>query len=87
MRGSSISVVEVTNFSRHGFWILLDERELFLPFQNFPWFREAPIGGILKVEQLSAKHLYWPELDIDIHVDSIEYPEQFPLDSINTSHE
>lgn len=86
-RGSNTSVVEVTNISRHGFWILLDERELFLPFQDFPWFRDAPIGGILKVEQLNAKHLFWPDLDIDIHVDSIEHPDQFPLVSKNKSPE
>jgi len=85
--GSSTSVVEVTNISLHGFWVLFDERELFLPFQDFPWFRDAPVGGILKVERLGAKHLYWPDLDIDIHVDSIEYPDQFPLVSKNKSDE
>lgn len=85
--GSNTSVVEVTNISRHVFWILLDERELFLPFQDFPWFRDAPIGRILRVEGLGAKHLYWPDLDIDIHVDSIEHPDQFPLVSKNQSHQ
>jgi len=77
--GSSTSVVEVTNISRHGFWVLLDEREIFLSFRDFPWFKDASIGRILKVERLSPKHLYWADLDIDIHVDSIENPEQFPL--------
>jgi hypothetical protein len=28
--------VEVTNISPHGFWLLLDGRELFLPFADFP---------------------------------------------------
>lgn len=27
--------VEVTNISRHGFWILLGDWELFLPFEIF----------------------------------------------------
>ena len=79
MHGSNTSVLEVTNISRHGFWILLDEKELFLSFQDFPWFQDAPIGAILKVERLSATHLYWPNLDVDLHVDSIEHPDQFPL--------
>ena len=85
--GSNTSVVEVTNISCHGFWVILDERELFLPFQDFPWFRVAPVGEILKIERLGPKHLYWPDLDIDIHVDSIEHPDQFPLVSKNKSHE
>ena len=45
------SEVEVTNISTHGIWLLLSERELFLPYEDFPWFKEVPIGNILKVEQ------------------------------------
>lgn len=29
-------IAEVTNVSQHGFWILLDDQELFLPFDEFP---------------------------------------------------
>ena len=80
-----LTVLEVTNISGHGFWILLDERELFLPFQDFPWFRDASVTKILKVERLSAHHLYWPDLDVDLHVDSIEHPDRFPLVAKNLS--
>jgi hypothetical protein len=77
--GTSISGPEVTNVSQHGFWILLGSEELFLSFEAFPWFREAPIGKVLHVEQPSSHHLYWPDLDIDLSVDSIRSPESFPL--------
>ena len=78
--GSNTSaVVEVTNVSPHGFWLLLQGEELFLPFDSFPWFREAPIGKLAHVELPSAHHLYWPELDVDLAVESIRNPEQFPL--------
>ena len=77
--GNSISGPEVTNVSQHGLWLLLEREELFLPFEQFPWFRNAPIGKVLHVEQPSARHLYWPELDIDLAVESIRHPEQFPL--------
>ena len=76
--GESISV-EVTNISRHGFWLLLGERELFVSFAEFPWFERAPVGPILKVELPHSGHLHWPELDIDLAVESIEHPERFPL--------
>jgi hypothetical protein len=71
--------VEVTNISQHGFWLLIDERELYLPFADFPWFSNAPVSAILKVERPHAQHLYWPDLDIDLAVQSIEHPERFPL--------
>ena len=77
--GKSTSGAEVTNISQHGFWILLGERELFVPFNQFPWFRNATIDSILKVEMPHPDHLYWPDLDIDLAVESIEHPERFPL--------
>ena len=78
MPGTSISAVEVTNISTHGFWILIDGRELFLPFETFPWFRSAAVDAITRVERPQPHHLYWPDLDVDLSVDSIEYPERYP---------
>ncbi len=82
-RGISISV-EVTNISKHGFWILLGEEELFLPFVEFPWFESAPVSAILRVEVLGPEHLYWPDLDVDLTVESIRHPEKYPLISKST---
>jgi hypothetical protein len=79
--GNSTSKVEVTNVSGHGFWLYLAGRELFVSFGEFPWFAEAPIRKITRVEWASPDHLYWPELDVDLSVRSIEHPEQFPLRS------
>ena len=79
--GVSTFPVEVTNISKHGFWLLLENEELFLPFSEFPWFRDVPIGKILNVELPSSNHLYWPDLDVDLAIESIGHPENFPLDS------
>ena len=85
-RGISTSPVEVTNISQHGFWLLLEDEELFLPFSEFPWFRDVAVGKILHVELPSSNHLYWPELDIDLAVESIRHPERFPLVSQVSAH-
>ena len=77
--GRDTSDVEVTNVSKHGFWLLVDDEELFLPFADFPWFRDAAIGEILNVTRPSPHHLYWPLLDIDLALESIRDPEKFPL--------
>ncbi len=81
MRGTATSEVEVTNILRHGFWVLVDDRELFLPFEKFPWFRSATVEAILEVRRPQPDHLYWPQLDVDLTVDSIEHPEHYPLTS------
>lgn len=78
-RGSATSEVEVTNISRDGFWLLIEGRELFLSFKHFPWFRQATVQQVLVVELPSPGHLYWPELDVDLAVESIEHPRRFPL--------
>jgi hypothetical protein len=45
--GESTSPVEVSNISPHGFWLLLGDEELFVPFSEFPWFqrRLSPAHG------------------------------------------
>ena len=78
-RGRSTSAVEVTNISGNGFWLLLDGDELFVAFKHFPWFRDASIGQVLNVERPAAHHIYWPDLDIDLAVDSLTNPERYPL--------
>ncbi len=77
--GTSNSVAEVTNISRHGVWLLVDDRELFMPFDEFPWFKNAPVNSVLKLERPGHNHLYWPALDVDLTVESIEHPERYPL--------
>jgi Protein of unknown function (DUF2442) len=59
-------LAEVTNVSPHGFWMFIGERELFVPFTQFPWFREASVREITNVQLPSPHHLYWPDMDIDL---------------------
>jgi hypothetical protein len=77
--GTDTSVIEVTNISQHGFWLLIDGTEYFLAFADFPWFREATITAILQVERLHGEHLHWPLLDVDLELDTIRQPEKYPL--------
>ena len=78
-RGEDTSQVEVSGISAHGIWLYLGDREAFLPFADFPWFREALVAGVLHVERPQPHHLHWPDLDIDLDVESIEHPEKYPL--------
>lgn len=82
--GSNTSVVEVTNISAHGLWLLAHDRELFMPYSNFPWFKEQPVSVIVNVEEPSPRHFYWPDLDVDLTEEIIEHPERFPNVAKNT---
>jgi len=77
--GLSTLSVEVTNISKHGFWILLNENEYFLSYPLFPWFKNATIDEICDVSLLNKHHLFWNKLDVDLELSSITNPEEYPL--------
>ncbi|ADE13343.1 conserved hypothetical protein [Nitrosococcus halophilus Nc 4] len=77
--GKDILEVEVTNISKHGIWLLAHDRELFMSYENFPWFKNVTVAKILNVEEPSPDHFYWPDLDVDLTAEIIEHPERFPL--------
>jgi len=77
--GKNTSNVDVINVSKHGFWILVNGKEYFLPFKDFPWFREATISQLTNVRLVHPHHLYWSDLDVDLELESIEKPEVYPL--------
>ena len=79
MLGTTTLAAEVTHVSKNGFWMLIGDEELLLPFEQFPWFRKATIDQLLHVERPTVNHLYWPELDIDLALESIRTPAEFPL--------
>lgn len=79
MLGTPISEVEVSLASNKGFWLLLGEEELFVPFSEFPWFKKATIEEISSIEWPTPNHLYWPLIDVDLSIESIRDPSKLPL--------
>lgn len=77
--GKNSSAIEVTNISTNGFWLFSHGKELFLPFDKFPWFKKSSIDEIICVEELRDGHYYWEKLDIDLTDEIINNPEKFPL--------
>ena len=77
--GKNTLKAEVTNISEHGFWILLANKEYFLPFEKFPWFKEANISSITNVQTFHNHHLYWPDLDVDLTTKILENQQNYPL--------
>lgn len=80
--GKNSSSVEVQNISLHGVWLWVMGKEYFLSYQSFPWFRKAPLEQVFNVELHHKKNLHWPDLDIDLSLATLEYPEHYPLISL-----
>lgn len=52
---------------------------LFLSYEQFPWFRGAPVEAVFNVQPLGTEGITWPDLDVDLLIDSIRHPENYPL--------
>ena len=74
--GISVSVENITPF---GIWLYTKEKEYFLSYEAYPYFKNQTLGSILNVEFRHGFHLYWPDLDIDLEIDNLEHPEKYPL--------
>ena len=77
--GASTSEAEVTNIDTHGIWVYVHRNEYFLPYSDYPWFKDAKVSDIINVELLHGVHLHWPSLDVDLTVDSLEDQGNYPL--------
>ena len=69
----------MTNIGATGFWLLVDDKEYFVPFDDYPVFWEATVAQIYAVQRLGPAQFHWPVLDADIELEALEYRERFPL--------
>ena len=78
MPGDNISA-RVEKITRFGIWMLIKGKEYFLPYTEFPYFHHLPRRAIQNVRLLHGFHLHWPDLDVDLDIDNLENPQNFPL--------
>ena len=74
-------LVCVENITPFGIWIFVREKEYFLSYKDYPYFKDQTLSSIQNVKLLHGYHLYWPELDVDLEIDNLENPEKYPLKS------
>src|SRR4030067_1862828 len=75
------TLVSVENITPFGVWILVKEREYFLSYKDYPYFKDQTLSSIQNVQFLHGYHLYWPELDVDLEIDNFENPGKYSLKS------
>jgi hypothetical protein len=67
--------------SNCGLWLFIPaaQREYYLSFKHFPWFGNATIQQLSAVEVERGHILRWVELDVDLDLERIEHPQNYPL--------
>lgn len=77
--GTGTSAVEVLQVSSSGVWLYVKGKEYFLPYDEFPWFRNARLSQLHRVRLLCGRHLRWDALDVDLDLESFEDLDRYPL--------
>ena len=79
-------LVSVENITPFGIWIFVKEKEYFLSYKDYSYFKDQTLSSIQNVQLLHGYHLYWPELDVDLEIDNLENPEKYPLKFESKKH-
>ena len=77
--GTLTSRAEVVQITTFGIWISIDDKEYYLDYNNYPWFQNNTVAAICHIEIDNDGNMHWPELDVDIELESLENPELYPL--------
>lgn len=74
-----ITSVKVSSITSIGLLMTIDGKDYFLSYIDFPWFTNARVSEVLNVSTLGRNSLRWESLDVDLEMDSILFPERYPL--------
>lgn len=77
--GISTSACNVTGINDLGLWVLVIDKEYFIPFSDYPGFKDSSVNQILSIRFHPPSQLHWKEIDIDIELDALSQPSSFPL--------
>lgn len=53
--------------------------DYFLSYNRIPWMKDATVKSILNVQMSGREAIEWPDLDVDLEVESLKHPERYPL--------
>jgi hypothetical protein len=65
------SQVKVLDIGFDGIKLKVEDEELFIPYIRFQRFEDALLGGIFHVLKIRPGRLYWPDLGIDLEIQSL----------------
>jgi len=78
VNGKSISA-KVDSIVDNGINIIVLGDRYFLPYKSNPWFEKARVSDIFNIEMVGRKGVRWDALDVDLSIESLKYPEKYPL--------
>ena len=73
------TLASVLMINNQGIMISVAGNDYFLSYNRVPWLKDATVRNILNIKMLGKNAVEWPDLDVDLEVDSLKHPERYPL--------
>ena len=71
--------VSVLMINAQGIMLSVCGNDYFLSYNRIPWMRDASISSVLNVKMSGRNAIAWPDLNVDLEIDSLKHPERYPL--------
>lgn len=71
--------VSVLMINAQGIMLSVCGNDYFLSYNRIPWMRDASIKSVLNVKMSGRNAIEWPDLNVDLEIDSLKHPEHYPL--------
>jgi len=71
--------VNVLMINAQGIMLSVMGQDYFLSYHRIPWMRDARISSVLNVQMCGTEAIEWPDLDVDLEIESLKHPERYPL--------
>ncbi len=78
-QNSANTFAKVLVVTANGMLISIPMGDYFLPYSQYPWFKDAKVSDVMNVKMVGDDDLRWEALDVDLEIDSIIHPEKYPL--------
>ena len=76
---SASTLASVLMINAQGIMLSVLGRDYFLSYNRIPWMQDAPIRSVLNVQMSGPDAIEWPDLNVDLEIESLQHPERFPL--------
>ena len=76
---SAATSASVLMINAQGIMLSVQGNDYFLSYNRIPWMQDAPIRYVLNVQMSGDEAIEWPDLDVDLEIDSLRHPERYPL--------
>ena len=76
---SANTSVSVLMINAQGILLSVQGQDYFLSYNRIPWMRDAAIKCVLNVQMSGRNSIEWPDLDVDLEIESLKHPERYPL--------